>query len=133
MKKKILWIEDDSVITESLISDTTKYYDYDFAFSKKEAIDKLSKDNYDCVIIDLIIPTSGNDFTEYENIEGEYFPNGLLIMKDLRKKGITIPIIIFSVVSDDRILNIIQKYNALFMKKSLVTPKEFNEIIYELI
>ncbi len=78
---KALVIEDDKNICDFL----SKGFNYkngfcDFVFTGKEGLEILSRKNYDIVIVDLVLPDL----------------DGADIIKRMREKGITIPIIVLT-------------------------------------
>jgi len=109
----ILWIEDDYRQLIDLIKPMQNAgYIFDFAIDEKEALDKLQNRIYDLIILDIIIPEDVNS----EILEHSLFIGLRLAKKIIREKKITVPILVCSVVNDQRI---IEELNELGITKIL--------------
>lgn len=98
----ILWIEDDYRQLIDLIKPMQNAgYIFDFAIDEKDALDKLQNRIYDLIILDIIIPEDVNS----EILEHSLFIGLRLAKKIIREKKITVPILVCSVVNDQRIID----------------------------
>lgn len=90
---KILVVEDDKDIS-SAICRVLKHNNYltDSAYDGEEALNYLDYDEYDGVILDLMIPKK----------------DGIEVVKELRKKGNNVPVLILTAKSeiDDKVLGL---------------------------
>jgi DNA-binding response OmpR family regulator len=85
MASKILLIEDNVIISKSIEQKLKdEMYNVKAVFNGQDAIDQFSKDEYDCVLLDLMLPkVSGED-----------------VLKHIRSKGDT-PVMIISTKDTD--------------------------------
>jgi DNA-binding response OmpR family regulator len=90
MSEKILLVEDeaDLVRAESAILRFNKY-DVDVAYNGQEALDKVKEDNYDVIVMDIMMPIM----------------DGLTALKEMRSIGINTPIILLTAKAqiDDKV------------------------------
>ncbi|BCR35800.1 response regulator transcription factor [Mariniplasma anaerobium] len=73
MASKILLIEDNVLISKSIEQKLKdEMYNVKAVFNGQDAIDQFSKDNYDCVLLDLMLPkVSGEDVLKHIRSKGE--------------------------------------------------------------
>lgn len=73
MASKILLIEDNVLISKSIEQKLKdEMYNVKAVFNGQDAIDQFSKDKYDCVLLDLMLPkVSGEDVLKFIRSQGE--------------------------------------------------------------
>jgi len=111
-RNKILLVEDEKDYYEivSYIIKKNFGYDIDWAKDGKEGLDKILKNKYDLIIVDIGLPIL----------------NGIEVLKNLKlNKNIT-PVIIFSVRSE---LNLIKEALSIGIIGYLIKPFEEEELI----
>jgi DNA-binding response OmpR family regulator len=80
-KKKILIIEDSPEISKVVsLTLTDAGYETDSALNGKEGVKKAEKNSYDLILLDLVMPGK----------------SGFEVLNELRMRGITTPIIVYS-------------------------------------
>ena len=111
----ILWIEDENIQTKLYKKPFEKGYNIKFVENKENVIKSLKKNNYDIVILDLIIESKKEEEHKYnknneiindvhtENLERKY--KGLPILKEiLLQKFPKDRVIIFTIVSNQNVI-----------------------------
>lgn len=94
--KRILWIEDDADELGSLIHPLKKSkYEIRNAFDVSQALKLLDEDKFDLIILDMLLPTGG------DNPEYRTELNGLKLLKNLRDRNINTPVIIVTVITEE--------------------------------
>ena len=90
MSEKVLLVEDEADLAraESAILRFNKY-DVDIAYNGQEALDKVKEDNYDVIVMDIMMPIM----------------DGLTALKDMRAIGVNTPIILLTAKAqvDDKV------------------------------
>jgi DNA-binding response OmpR family regulator len=73
MASKILLIEDNVLISKSIEQKLKdEMYHVKAVFNGQDAVDQFSKDNYDCVLLDLMLPkVSGEDVLKFIRSKGD--------------------------------------------------------------
>ena len=110
---RILIIDDDADLAEILSTAfTTQEYDVDMAFSGKEGLDKLLEEDYDCVVLDVVMPEM----------------DGLEVMRKIRasRLDVWVPVILITgknVIEDERRVFSLGAVD--YIKK----PFEFDELL----
>ncbi len=127
---KLLWIDDDIWLFETIIESLQKAdITVEIAQTFTEAREKLRKSSFDAFLVDLIMP-HGDDFDEKEKqILPEYQFTGLRVVMEIRKVDKLSPIIVLSVVGDERIEQHLRQYG---VKKILRKPFPPSELKREL-
>jgi nucleoside phosphorylase/CheY-like chemotaxis protein len=131
--KKILWIEDDAYELEALLYPVRKDgHSIYIALDEKEALEQINKNNFDLIILDCILPT-GKDIG-HPSDDFEPFVGLRLAKTILKEKKIRTPVIVFSVIDDDKVINEfynlgVQKY----LSKTRILPSQFREEIYSVL
>lgn len=108
---KILWIEDEATKLKGLVRPLERCGDIlTFAFSKQDALELCKSNDYDLIILDLIIPDGGDELLRKPNSniqnfeEEEYQGVNFLIELSLMGKR-CIPVLVLSVVDDEDTIN----------------------------
>ena len=110
---RILIVDDDADLAEILSTAfTTQGYDVDMAFSGKEGLDKLLEEDYDCVVLDVVMPEM----------------DGLEVMRKIRasRLDVWVPVILITgknVIEDERRVFSLGAVD--YIKK----PFEFDELL----
>lgn len=112
--KKILIVEDEDdyyYIVSSIIEKESKYkLELERVSDGKEGIEKILKNNYDLLILDIGLP---------------YF-NGIEVLKRARKHGIKTPVLIFTVRSEFEMLKEAISYG---ISGYIIKPFEPHELL----
>lgn len=90
---RLLLAEDEKSLSKAIIAILQKNnYSADAAYDGEESLDYLASGNYDGVILDLMMPKL----------------DGISVLKELRKRGNTIPVLILTAKSevDDKVLGL---------------------------
>jgi DNA-binding response OmpR family regulator len=117
---KILLIEDDKDISElylDILKDNS--FDVDHAFEGDSGMEKISKGDFDTVIIDIMLPNK----------------DGLDILKESKKKGFlkNKKVLVLSSIDRSDVLAEVEKLGAnKYVVKSSVNPQELVDIINNL-
>ncbi|OAA85240.1 response regulator transcription factor [Clostridium coskatii] len=77
---KILVVEDDKLISQSIKNSLKDYYSIDTALDGEEGLYMAEQNIYDLIVLDIMLPSL----------------NGSEILKSLRKKGISTPILLLT-------------------------------------
>ena len=77
---RILVADDEEGIRESLNLILSEEYDLDFVVNGQETIDKLAKERFDLVLLDIKMPKM----------------DGLDVMKKLKEQNITVPVLVLT-------------------------------------
>jgi CheY-like chemotaxis protein len=111
-KNEKILITDDSLMTRKSIIKLLKGtpYTIEQASNGKEALDKISKNNYNLMLLDLLMP----DMT------------GIDVLKNLKDKGIELPVIVVSADIQTSTQEICIEYGA---KEFLNKPPKKEELI----
>lgn len=121
--KKILIVEDDKDMHEiysDIFSDTKHLYEVVFTFNVKEAIEKLNTEEFDLIILDIIM----------EPISGTYLY--LKLVQDGKFKEKEIPVIIVSVMKE-RNLQRLKEIKEVYILNKPIRKDNFLEKINKLI
>ena len=90
---RILFAEDEKALSRALKAILERNnYSVDAVFDGKTALEYLEADNYDCVILDIMMPKV----------------DGITVLKEIRKKGNRIPVLMLTAKSevDDKVLGL---------------------------
>ena len=90
---RILFAEDERALSKALTTILERNnYSVDAVFDGQAALEYLEADNYDCVILDIMMPKV----------------DGITVLKEIRKKGNLIPVIMLTAKSevDDKVLGL---------------------------
>ncbi|MCI6005937.1 MAG: response regulator transcription factor [Blautia sp.] len=90
---RILFAEDEKALSKALTAILERNnYSVDAVYDGQEALEYLEADNYDCVILDIMMPKV----------------NGITVLKEIRKKGNLIPVLLLTAKSevDDKVLGL---------------------------
>lgn len=87
---RLLLAEDEKALSRALsVILERSNYSVDVVFDGEEALEYIEADNYDCVILDIMMPKK----------------DGITVLKELRKKGCKIPVLLLTAKSeiDDKV------------------------------
>lgn len=113
MKKRILIVEDDQALNDAFMMILAKDYEVDGAFDGKEALDFTKKNEYDLILLDLLMPV----------MDGKQFLAAYQNKND-------IPIIVFSNLdAKSDIVETTQLGATRYMLKSWASPKELLKLV----
>lgn len=90
---RILFAEDELALSKALTTILKRNnYSVDAVYDGQTALEYLEMDNYDCAILDIMMPKL----------------DGILVLKEIRKKGMQIPVIMLTAKSevDDKVLGL---------------------------
>lgn len=90
---RILFAEDEKALSKAITTILERnHYSVDAVYDGQEALDYLEGDNYDCVILDIMMPKV----------------DGITVLKEIRKKGNLIPVLMLTAKSevDDKVLGL---------------------------
>lgn len=90
---RILFAEDEKALSKALTAILERNnYSVDAVYDGQEALEYLEADNYDCVILDIMMPKV----------------DGITVLKEIRKKGNLIPVLLLTAKSevDDKVLGL---------------------------
>jgi len=139
VKKKILWIEDESFMVKGLLRPMEKLgFQIDVAGSAVEGYQKaLAWKEYDILVVDLIIPLSGDEQTIPEVVKSwdkEYFA-GIGLSKWLSMElDVKVPILLISVVRNPLISYDLDKFGLrYYLPKSGLLPSHVKEEILRIL
>lgn len=113
MKKRILIVEDDQALNDAFMMILDKDYTVDGAFDGQEALDFTKKNEYDLILLDLLMPI----------MDGKQF------LKAFQNKN-DIPIIVFSNLdAKSDIVETTELGATRYMLKSWASPKELLKLV----
>jgi CheY-like chemotaxis protein len=112
-RKKILIVED-CPINQMIIQEFCKQLDYDFDFSLngEDALEKISKQEFDLIILDIILPHI----------------SGIDVANKLRENNKTTPIIFQTTFQREHLPSIVNIENSDFFTKPFVFEKLIDRI-----
>ena len=90
---RLLLAEDEKALSKALTTILERNnYSVDAVFDGQEALEYLEVDNYDCVVLDIMMPKV----------------DGITVLKEIRKKGSLIPVLMLTAKSevDDKVLGL---------------------------
>lgn len=90
---RLLLAEDEKALSKALTAILERNnYSVDAVFDGQEALEYLEADNYDCVILDIMMPKV----------------DGITVLREIRKKGKLIPVLMLTAKSevDDKVLGL---------------------------
>ena len=90
---RLLLAEDEKALSKALTAILERnHYSVDTVFDGQEALEYLEADNYDCVILDIMMPKI----------------DGITVLKEIRKKGNLIPVLMLTAKSevDDKVMGL---------------------------
>ena len=123
----ILWVEDEAAKISGLIRPLIKHgHNVEIASDKSSAIDLLSKNEYDLVLLDIIIPDATSD-----NPEEIYPYEGVNVLKASHETiNIDTPVVVLSVVNDSNVIRKIEKLGAVKrLSKGALLPSKLLKCI----
>lgn len=96
--KKILLIDDDPNVVDSLITGLTEFHGYDVELveSPELALTKVKSDNYDAIILDIMMSIPPNWSPEDKQKANQGFLTGEVLYNKIREHSKNIPILILS-------------------------------------
>jgi two-component system response regulator VicR len=113
MKKKILVVEDDQALNDAFTMILANGYDVDAAFDGQEALDLTKNNNYDLILLDLLMPV----------MDGKAFLRAF-------KNDKQIPIVVFSNLDAKTDIEEVTQLGAhRYMLKSWASPKELLKLV----
>lgn len=126
---KILWVEDDAQKLKGLVKPLEKDgHKIIFAEDKKEALELIENDDFNLIIVDLIIPTG-----EQGNTGNDHFV-GVDLINDLKQKNIVSPIIVLSVVRDYEIIKELERIGVkAILPKGSFLPSHLKNEVYRIL
>jgi CheY-like chemotaxis protein len=139
MKNKILWIEDESFMIKGLLRPMEKIgFQIDIASSAYDGFLKAQNwKNYDILVVDLIIPLSGDEKTIPLIVKGwEQEPYvGIGLSKWLTTElRIEVPILLLSVVQNPLVIYDLKKIGLKhYLPKSGLLPSLVKEAILQIL
>jgi PAS domain S-box-containing protein len=114
---RIILVEDDEIdimAFDRSLRKTGLDVDMDIARDAREALAKITENKYDCIFLDYQLP--GTD--------------GLTLLKDLRKRGITAPIAILTSQGDEKVAVEMMKAGAFdYFPKNEINQEHLNKVL----
>jgi CheY-like chemotaxis protein len=111
---KLLYVEDDEILRISTVGILEDYFDDIFiCVDGQDGLDTFNSNEIDVIITDLNMPIMG----------------GIEMIKNIRKKNNTIPILVFSAFNEKNIVDDTEAYN---IQGYLYKPMEFQQFIDKL-
>jgi len=123
----ILWVDDDLQITLKPFMDEVREDGYElFMVQNPDEMWKIletRRTEIDAIIMDIMLPT-GNTVDSAEARMGVI--TGLLILKKLKQNDdySSIPVIIFTILSDQEVMEWAKKNNITYLQKQVTSPLE---------
>jgi DNA-binding response OmpR family regulator len=136
---KLLLIEDEQELASSIISYLTGHsFVCEWAINAKTAIDKISIYDYDCILLDLMLPDS-NGFEILKELKRQYKTEGVIIIS--AKETLETRIEGFNLGADDYLTKPFHLSELLVRIQALIRRKNFkgnnlfafNEIVIDLL
>lgn len=126
---KILWIEDDSKRLKGLVKPLERDGHKIFcAEDQEEALKLIDNDEFNLIIVDLIIPSGEKNATSLNHFVG------LNLIKILKAKNILTPICVLSVVRDQDIIRELQDMGIKkILQKGSLLPSNLRKEIYDIL
>lgn len=90
---RILFAEDERALSKALMAILERnHYSVDAVYDGQAALEYMGADNYDCVILDIMMPKV----------------DGITVLKEIRKRGSMIPVLMLTAKSevDDKVLGL---------------------------
>lgn len=118
--KRVLWVEDDIyTLFEPMMHEFVgSNIEILTATNYVEAMHLIKNNNVDLIILDLIIP-----YGDKRRIDIDKFV-GIELLREIRNMGMQIPVLVFSVVRDQEIVNSCKNLGVKnYISKGHVTPK----------
>lgn len=124
MSKKVLIIDDEKWFFEPFLErlDFEKI-SYDFCRNGTQGLKKLKENDYKVIVLDMKV-TLGKDLI---HLQGEDVP-GILIFKEIRKSKPNIPVICWTVLSDEYIKSTVSELGGKYFAKGGNEDKCIKEI-----
>lgn len=139
MKKKILWIEDESFMIKGLLRPMEKLgFEIDVATSALEGFQKSKNWNdYDILVVDLIIPLSGDEKTIPQTVRdwaNEPFAGIGLVKWLATELNVEVPVLLLSVVQNPLIIYNLKKFGLqYYLPKSGLLPSLLKDEILQIL
>lgn len=129
MGKKILWIEDDAQELKSLVWPLEdKGYKIDFALDARQGEDLATKNKYDMIILDILLPSGEPDLSTYVEF------TGVTVAERIREKRVDTPMIALTVVNEPAVVDKLKELNVLkILHKGSILPSSLMNEIEEII
>jgi DNA-binding response OmpR family regulator len=123
---KILWIEDNSIFLKGLFRPLKRQGAMISTVpTAEEGIQEfINTGPYDVVVVDLILPRSIELKLLAREDHNESYP-GVKVLRRIRELDQHTPVVVLTVVGDERLRDIIHSLGAELMLKGLVLPQEF--------
>jgi CheY-like chemotaxis protein len=113
MNKNILVIDDEEWFFEPYLDQIHEAgFSFDFCYNASGAIAKIQENNYELIILDICIPP-GEHFEDNDNHQ----KIGLRVFEKIREKNTEIPVICFTVYSDEETVNKVASLNGIHIAK----------------
>ena len=127
--RRILWIEDDADMLMGLVRPLEKDgHEIIVAMDEIEALEKIKENKFDLILFDIIIPTGVKG-----NSRDIPFV-GMELLKKLKDMNIKTPIIVLSVVRDQKMINeMLDMGVKKALPKGAYLPSKLKEEIYEVL
>ena len=121
---KILLIEDQAELAKSIIDYLVSYnFVCEWVNDKITAIDKISIYEYDCILLDLMLP-NGNGFDVLKEIKRQQNEDGVIIIS--AKETLESRIEVFNLGADDYLTKPFHLSELLVRIQALIRRKKFN-------
>lgn len=128
---KLLWIEDDARELKSLLWPLEdEGFEIDLAFDAMQAIDLVTINKYDIIILDILLPTGKKEILKHIEF------TGVKVAEYIRNKGknINTPMIALTVVRDSQVEKALKELNVLkIISKGSVLPSQLRNDILSII
>jgi len=127
--RRILWIEDDADMLMGLVRPLERDgHEIIVATDEIEALEKIKENKFDLILFDIIIPTGVKG-----NSRDIPFV-GMELLKKLKDMNIKTPIIVLSVVRDQKMINeMLDMGVKKVLPKGAYLPSKLKEEIYEVL
>jgi CheY-like chemotaxis protein len=125
LPKSIVWVEDDSPVIAPVVRPLERQgYQIERFLTIKQVLDNLDRlRECDLILLDIFVPTGA-----LEENYGRY--TGLKLLQQLRQAhGIKKPVIVLSVLTDQKILKELRKQNVAAILRKPVLPSQLKETV----
>lgn len=134
MTKRILFVDDEAEFVQpQIVALRESGYDVVYVSTPQEAIEQLTKQQFDLILLDVIMPFIDDDIEDEMN-EYELVETGVKLHQDIRlSRGIVnIPIIFLTVVRDPDVLtNIRQLERRIGWQPRILTKPARTSVVIE--
>jgi len=127
--RKILWVEDDANVLMGLVRPLEKDgHKIIIAEDEIDALELINENNFDLILVDIIIPTGKKD--DYGHTEFVGFD----LLKKIKELEIEVPIIVLSVIRDPNMIKEMYEIGVkLVLPKGAYLPSKLKEQVYEVL